>query len=221
MDTARPVSAGNPCPFLRALVAQGLVNDDFQPVGRLSDTICRISRISDGGKPLPFVLVALIALAANGLSPAQIWRNGQRGVHVSGLRGGPLDKGGVGSRVIGVNGEADEEQLQRLAGFGSMKTDLAGATELGLDADEIKRFMEANWERAAGKRRAIDRKLMDGEWPVLLQVLGKQGTSGRYLAVADIDGSWSTGRCRNASPHASRSDQPTVSRPNDVTIASC
>lgn len=186
MDTARPVSAGNPCPFLRALVAQGLVNDDFQPVGRLSETICEISRASDGGKPLPFILVALIALAANGLSPAQIWRNGQQGVHLSGLRGGPLDKRGAGSRVIGVTGEANEDQLERLAGFGSMKTDRAGATELGLDETEIKRFMEANWDRAAGHRRAIDRKLMDGEWPVLLQVLGKQGAVGRYLAMADI-----------------------------------
>lgn len=186
MEFARPVSAGNPCPFLRALVAQGLINDDFQPVGRLSDTICRISRIGEGGKPLPFALVALIALVANGLSPVQIYRNAQSGVHLSGLRGGPLDKRGAGSRVIGVNGEVNEAELDRLAGFGSMKTDVAGETEPGLDAAEIKRFLEANWERAAGNRRAIDRKLMDGEWPVLLQVLGKQGTAGRYLAVADI-----------------------------------
>jgi hypothetical protein len=186
MDVAKPVSNGNPCPFLRALVAQGMINDDFQPVGRLSETICAISRASDGGKPLPFVLVALIALAANGLSPAQIWRNGQHGVHLSGLRGGPLDKRGAGSRVIGVDGEANEAELQRLTGFSSPKRDSAGTTEPGLDADEIKRFMEANWERAAGRHRAIDRKLMDGEWPVLLQVLGKQGAAGRYLAVSDI-----------------------------------
>lgn len=186
MDVAMPVSAGNPCPFLRALVAQGLVNDDFQPIGRLSETICEISRASDGGKPLPFILVALIALAANGLSPAQIYRNARGGVHVSGLRGGPLDKRGVGSRVIGINGEANETELERLAGFASAKTDSSGVTEPGLDAAEIKRFMEANWERAAGRRRTIDRKLMDGEWPVLLQVLGKPGRDGRYLAVADI-----------------------------------
>ena len=186
MNVAMPVSAGNPCPFLRALVAQGLVNDEFQPIGRLSDTICAISRASDGGKPLPFILVALIALAANGLSPAQIYRNARDGVHLSGLRGGPLDKRGAGSRVICVDGEVNEAELERLAGFASLKTDSAGVSEPGLDAAEIKRFMEANWERAAGRRRAIDRKLMDGEWPVLLQVLGKPGRDGRYLAVADI-----------------------------------
>ncbi|MCD2173925.1 hypothetical protein [Rhizobium sp. C4] len=186
MNIAKPVSAGNPCPFLRALVSQGMINDEFQPIGRLSDTICAISRVSDGGKPLPFVLVALIALAANGLSPVQIWRNGRQGVHLSGLRGGPLDKRGAGSRVIGVDGTVNEAELERLAGFASPKTDSAGETEPGLDAAEITRFMETNWARAAGHRRAIDRKLMDGEWPVLLQVLGKQGAGGQYLAVADI-----------------------------------
>jgi hypothetical protein len=27
---------------------------------------------------------------------------------------------------------------------------------------------------------------MNGEWPILLRVLGKQGKSGRYLSVADV-----------------------------------
>jgi hypothetical protein len=186
MNSANPVSIGNPCPFLRALVAQGMIDDSFQPVGRLSETICAIARVSDGGKPLPFVLVALIALLANGLSPMQIARNARTGVHVSGLRGGPLDKRGAGSRVIAADGTVDEAELERLASFGSAKTDSAGHTEIGLDAAEIKRFMDANWTRAAGRRRAVDRKLMDGEWPVLLEVLGKQGASGRYLALDDI-----------------------------------
>jgi hypothetical protein len=47
-------------------------------------------------------------------------------------------------------------------------------------------MMDANFERAAGRRRAIDRKLMDGEWPVLLKVMGKQGQGGRYLSLADV-----------------------------------
>lgn len=186
MDIAKPVSAGNPCPFLRALVAQGLVNDAYQPVARLAKTICDISRASDGGKPLPFVLVAMIALAANGLNPIKMWRNGQHGLNLSGLRGGPLDKRGAGSQIIGVDGTPNDAQLERLEGFASLKTDHTGQTELGLDAAEIKQFMQANWERAAGRRRAIDRKLMDGEWPVLLEVLGKPGVDGRYLAVSDI-----------------------------------
>ena len=27
---------------------------------------------------------------------------------------------------------------------------------------------------------------MDGEWPVLLKVMGKDGPDGRYLSVADV-----------------------------------
>ena len=51
-------------------------------------------------------------------------------------------------------------------------------------------MMDANYERASGRRRLVDRKLMDGEWPILLKVLGqdgaKSGSKGRYLSVADI-----------------------------------
>jgi hypothetical protein len=35
-------------------------------------------------------------------------------------------------------------------------------------------MMDANFARAAGRRRRIDRRLMNGEWPILLQVMGKQ-----------------------------------------------
>jgi len=44
----------------------------------------------------------------------------------------------------------------------------------------------AGFERAAGRRRLVDRRLMDGEWPVLLKVMGKDGPDGRYLSVADV-----------------------------------
>jgi hypothetical protein len=47
-------------------------------------------------------------------------------------------------------------------------------------------MMDANFERARGRRRRIDRAMMDAEWPVLLQVLGKRGQAGRYLSVADV-----------------------------------
>ena len=45
--------------------------------------------------------------------------------------------------------------------------------ERGLTNSEITAYMNANFERAAGHRRAIDRKLMEGEWPVLLRIMGK------------------------------------------------
>ena len=46
--------------------------------------------------------------------------------------------------------------------------------------------MDANFDRAEGRRRAPDRKLMDGERPALLKVMGRDGSSGRYLSVADV-----------------------------------
>ena len=46
--------------------------------------------------------------------------------------------------------------------------------------------MDANFARAAGRRRTIDRTLMIGEWPVLLKVMGKEGRSGRYLSFQDV-----------------------------------
>jgi hypothetical protein len=46
--------------------------------------------------------------------------------------------------------------------------------------------MDANFKRAAGQRRAIDRALMNGEWPVLLKVMGKNAVGGRYLSCAEV-----------------------------------
>lgn len=186
MTLPHAVSSGNPCPVLRALVAEGLANDQFEPVGRLAATISQMAVASDGGKKLSKSLVALIAVTANGLNPTAVLRNARQGAQLAELRGGPLDKRGAGSRVLDQQGQVDEAQLERLAGFGSDKRMADGGTELGLDAEEIGQFLKANWERAKGRRRAIDRGLMRGEWPVLLEVLGKTGPDGRYLAVADI-----------------------------------
>ena len=46
--------------------------------------------------------------------------------------------------------------------------------------------MDANFARAAGRRRTIDRTLMIGEWPVLLKVMVKEGPGGRYLGLQDV-----------------------------------
>jgi hypothetical protein len=47
-------------------------------------------------------------------------------------------------------------------------------------------MMNENFTRAAGRRRVIDRFLMDGEWPILLKVMGREGKDGRYLSVAEV-----------------------------------
>ena len=51
---------------------------------------------------------------------------------------------------------------------------------------ELQRMMNANFERAVGRRRKIDRRLMEGEWPILLKVMGKNGNAGRYLSIVEV-----------------------------------
>ncbi|MEK8034055.1 hypothetical protein AACH06_24795 [Ideonella sp. DXS29W] len=181
------VSPGNPCPFLRALVSQGLLPDGGASLGEVTQTIRRVAATGDGSPDLPAVAIRAIALIANGLGPFSLARNATSGVRLNELRNGPLDKKGAGSGILDSQARVVDAELKRLATFASNKTDASGRTELGLSLDELTTMMDANFERAAGRRRAVDRRLMDGEWPVLLKVLGKEGPNGRYLAVADVN----------------------------------
>lgn len=180
------VSPNNPCPFLRALVAQGLVADDAVAIGEVTDVIMRVARAGDGAPRLPAAAIRAIALIANGLGPLTMARNGLQGVRLNELRNGPLDKKGAGSGILDASARIVHAELVRLDEFASDKTDADGRTERGLDLAELKRMMDANFERAAGRRRRIDRRLMDGEWPILLKVMGKQGKPRRYLSVGEV-----------------------------------
>ena len=183
-STATPVtvSAGNPCPFLRALVAGAWLNDDVERLTKVRDTLLQASGPSTkGGK------ILVIAAIANGLSPAALLRNVREGLHLSALRDGPLDKHGSGSRILDAHGRFQPEELQRLASFASTKRTPQGDSEPGLSLQEVTAMMDANFERARGTRRRIDRALMDGEWPVLLEVMGKDDADGgRYLSVSEV-----------------------------------
>ncbi len=180
------VSPNNPCPFLRALVAQGRLADDVEALGDVAKVIVDVASSGDGRPKLPATAIRAIALIANGLGPLQLARTGLRGVRLNELRNGPLDKKGAGSRILDVCARVDEAELARLDEFASDKSDAQGRSERGLDLAELQRMMNANFERAAGRRRMIDRRLMEGEWPVLLKVMGKDGRSGRYLSVAEV-----------------------------------
>jgi len=182
-----PVSGNNPCPFLRALVASGRLADDTEPIGKVADAIVESARHGEGQPALPRAAIAGIALIANGLGPAAVLRTRLLGLRLNRLRGGPLDKKGVGSGILDAHGGVDAAQLARLREFAVSKKSVGGRTELGLGARELKRFMDANFERAAGHRRRIDRALMNGEWPVLLKVMGKDGRNGRYLSLKDVE----------------------------------
>ncbi|HEX6706024.1 MAG TPA: hypothetical protein VF169_14785 [Albitalea sp.] len=180
------VSPNNPCPFLRALVAQGLVADDVASVGEVTRVIMDVTRAGDGEPRLPAAAIRAIALIANGLGPLQFARNGLHGLRLNELRNGPLDKKGAGSGILDASARINDAELARLDEFASEKTDAEGRKERGLDLAELQRMMDANFERAAGRRRKIDRRLMDGEWPILLKVMGKEGKSGRYLCVKEV-----------------------------------
>ncbi len=113
-------------------------------------------------------------------------RNGLGGLRLSELRNGPLDKKGAGSRVLDASARIDTAELARLDDFASDKTDADGHVERGLDLAELRRMMDANFERAAERRRGVDRWLMNGEWPILLKVMGKLGKLGRYLSTTEV-----------------------------------
>ena len=180
------VSPDNPCPFLRALVAGGFVGGHIVPLATLAHTIEAATGERGLAERLAGVKTYLVALIANGLGPLRLWRSWWAGAELDELRDGPLDKHGVGSRILDATADVNETEIERLAGFGSDYRDPWGKTERGLTAGEITAYMNANFERAKDKRRWIDRKLMDGEWPVLLNIMGKGDGEQRYLSVAEV-----------------------------------
>jgi cytochrome c5 len=180
------VSSNNPCPFLRAAVASGFLDGHVVPVSKLVSTVEAASGEKGVKAKLVGVKTWLVAVVANGLSPPRLLRNWRSGAELDALRNGPLDKRGSGSRILDATAHVSEPELARLADFGKDRPNPAGGTERGLTAAEIKTYMDANFERAKGSRRQIDRKLMDGEFPVLLSVMGKGEGDERYLSVAEV-----------------------------------
>lgn len=184
--TTTNVSPNNPCPFLRALVSEGLLPDDVASLGEVTDVITRVAKTGDGHPNLPGAAIRAIAAGANGLNPLQVVHNAKDGVQLNALRNGPLDKKGVGSGILDAEANVVKTELDRLDEFASEKVSASGESERGLNLNELVHMMNENFKRAAGRRRVIDRFLMDGEWPILLKVMGKSGKNGRYLSVDEV-----------------------------------
>ena len=181
-----PVSPNNPCPFLRALVAGGHISGHVENLSTIADTIVAAGGATPTEPQLPKAKVYLIAMIANGLGPMSLTRSIRKGAQLDALRGGPLDKRGVGSRVLDAAGRIDESELARLDQFAADKVDSSGMAERGLGIEQLRAMMDANFARAAGKRRRIDRALMQGEWPILLRVMGKTSADGLYLSLIEL-----------------------------------
>ena len=180
------VSPNNPCPFLRSVVSEGFVGGQVVPIAELCKTIEAASGKTGLQKKLVGMKTYPVALVANGLNPLRLLKSWWSGAQLDALRNGPLDKHGVGSRILDATAEVHESEIARLAEFGSDWPDPNGGTERGLTSSQIKTYMDANFERAKGHRRAIDRLLMKGEWPVLLDIMGKGEGDKRYLSVAEV-----------------------------------
>jgi len=180
------VSPNNPCPFLRAAVSEGFVGGHVVPLATLARTVGAASGKTGLQKWIVGVKTKLVAVIANGLNPLRVLRSWWSGAVLDELRDGPLDKHGVGSRILDAKAHVNEAELARFASFGKDRPDPAGGTERGLTASEIVTYMDENFERAKDHRRRIDRALMKGEWPVLLDIMGKGEGDKRYLSVADV-----------------------------------
>lgn len=179
---APQVSPDNPCPFLRALVANGYVDGHIVPLGQLTEEIGRASG-KTGARLLGAKAAAYgIAMIANG----HPLRSVRSGAVLDELRNGPLDKHGAGSRILAVDGQVNQDQIRRLATFGRDYANPDGGTERGLNAQEIKNFMAENLKRDGDKARWTYPIMMQGEWPVLLDILGKGEGENRYLSVAEV-----------------------------------
>lgn len=180
------VSPNNPCPFLRALVANGYVGGHVVPLSRLSEMIGSASGKTGSDEKKVQRETWMVAVIANGLGPLRIWKSATSGADLDELRNGPLDKHGAGSRILGVDAHVHEDEIDRLASFGSDRKDPSGGTERGLTAKQIDAFMAANLKRAGDAAHWYYPMLMKGEWPVLLNILGKGEGEERYLSVAEV-----------------------------------
>jgi hypothetical protein len=181
-----PVSPNNPCPFLRALVANGYVGGHVVPLSQLSEMIGLASGETGSEQKEVRRKAWMVAVIANGLGPLRVFKSATSGAVLDELRNGPLDKHGGGSRILDAEANVHEDQIDRLATFAKDCKDPSGGIELGLTAKEIEAFMADNIKRDGDAARWYFPILMKGEWPVLLKILGKGEGEARYLSVAEV-----------------------------------
>ncbi|MCP1972779.1 hypothetical protein AB7M49_003387 [Bradyrhizobium elkanii] len=190
---APQISPDNPCPFLRALVAGNYVGGHIVPLPELTGTIGRATGKTGFEGLTARAKIFMVAQIANGLGPFSQLRSLFQGAILDALRNGPLDKHGAGSRILDQHAVVHEDEIARLATFGKDYKAPEGSVERGLSAAEIKTFMAANFQRARdehpqsyGILHCYYPLLMLGEWPVLLDIMGKGEGKDRYLSVAEV-----------------------------------
>jgi hypothetical protein len=181
-----PVSPNNPCPFLRALVANGYVGGHAVPLSQIAEMVGLASGEIGSAQKDVRIKTRMVAAIANGLGPLSVLKSAISGAVLDELRDGPLDKLGGGSRILDVDARVHEDEIARLAGFGKDRKNPDGGIERGLTATEIDTYMKANLKRDGEAARWYYPMLMKGEWPVLLKILGKGKGEERYLSVDEV-----------------------------------
>lgn len=110
-----PVSPGNPCPILRALVSHGLYNEKKEPIGYATQLLLRFAQSGEGTPSLNPFLAPIILFIANGIGFQPFIDNLflGKGLRINQLRQGPLYKHGVSSRMIDSDGKFVEAEFER------------------------------------------------------------------------------------------------------------
>ena len=182
MPDQHDVSPNNPCPFLRALVANGYVGGHDVPLGTLTEDI----GLASGKAGIKLIGAKVAAYAIAMIANGHPLKSVISGAVLDELRNGPLDKHGAGSRILDADAHVHLEQIDRLASFGQEYANPDGGTERGLNAQQIKTFMADNLKRAGDEARWYYPIMMQGEWPILLDIFGKGEGDKRYLSVAEV-----------------------------------
>ena len=151
---APEVSPNNPCPFLRAVVAEGYVGGHVVPISKLCKTVEAASGKTGLQKKVVGLKTYPVALVANGLDPLRLLRSWWSGAELDALRNGPLNKHGVGSRILDAHAKVHESEIERLAEFGKDCPDPCGGVERGLTASGDHDLHECEFRARQGPPRA-------------------------------------------------------------------
>ena len=108
-----PVSPNNPCPFLRALVANGYVGGHAVPLSQLAEMVGLASGETGSAENEVRLKTRMVAVIANGLGPLRVLKSATSGAVLDELRNGPLDKHGGGSRILDVDAKVHEDEIAR------------------------------------------------------------------------------------------------------------
>lgn len=184
---ALPVSANNPCPFLRALVAQGKLADDTEPLGQVGSVIVRVAKGGEGSPALPAPAIYGVALSANGLGPLSVANTQFNGLNLNALRGAARSTKKAWVRAFWTaTARSTKKNWRAWANSPAKRLTQRANPNPACRCPNCAPTMDANFARAAGRRRLVDRQLMNGEWPILLKAMGKKGRHGRYLSLKEV-----------------------------------